>query len=112
MRELERRLATEDAAFVRRFDAVRSSSGLAARPASDWALEPAALTAAVLLRMVGAVVLGVLMLLAGSVAGVIACAGAAAVIAVIWWYANEPRATPEDPGRSAVEIHPPDGTPD
>ena len=69
LRELERRLAAEDAAFVRRFDAAlpRSAPAPGHRPSG-------------LLQIAGALVLGMLMVLAGSMAGAVAFSGAAAAI--------------------------------
>ena len=46
-------------------------------------------------QFAGTLLFGLLMLLAGSTAGVVAFLGAAAAIALTWWYAQDPdRAAP------------------
>lgn len=72
LRELERGLAADDAAFVRRFEAVRAP------------------TANVLAQIVGGLLLGGLMLLAGATAGAVAFLGAAGATGWLWWYAHDP----------------------
>ncbi len=74
LRELERRLAIDDAVFVQQFDAA-----------------PAPVPA-VAVQMFGGLVLGLLMLLAGSMAGAVAFLGAAAATGLLWWYAHDPEA--------------------
>ena len=83
LRAIERRLLAEDAAFGQRFDAEL-------RPRRH--APPTGLGAA---QFAGTLLLGLLMLLAGSTAGAAAFLGAAAAIATAWWYAQTPgRAEP------------------
>ena len=83
LRAIERRLLAEDAAFGQRFDADLRPR----RPA-----RPTGLGAA---QFAGTLLLGLLMVLAGSTAGMVAFFGAAAAIALAWWYAQTPdRAEP------------------
>jgi hypothetical protein len=83
LRAIERRLLAEDAAFGQRFDAELKPRGHAPP------------TASVAAQFGGTLLLGLLMLLAGSTAGAVAFLGAAAAIATAWWYAQTPgRAEP------------------
>jgi len=82
LRELERQLGAEDAAFVQRFDA----AGRRPRPATVFAWP----------QIAGALALGLLMLLAGSMAGALAFTLAAATVGLAWWYADEPDADRRD----------------
>jgi hypothetical protein len=83
LRAIERRLLAEDAAFGRKFDAdLRPHRPT--RPTGRGAAQFA-----------GMLLLGLLMVLAGSTAGMVAFFGAAAVIALTWWYVHTPdRAEP------------------
>jgi hypothetical protein len=84
LRELERRLAAEDTAFVQRFEA--GAPGRRRTPPD----------ASGLLQIGGTLVLALLMLLAGSMAGALAFAIVASLIGLAWRYAGE-----HDGGRSA-----------
>jgi hypothetical protein len=81
LRAIERRLLAEDAAFGQRFDADLEPHRHTL---------PTGLGAA---QFAGTLLLGLLMLLAGSTAGVVAFLGAAAAIALAWWYARTPDRT-------------------
>jgi hypothetical protein len=81
LRAIERGLLAEDAAFGQRFDADL-------RPRRH--ARPTGLGAA---QFAGTLLLGLLMLLAGSTAGVVAFFGAASAIALAWWYARTPDRT-------------------
>lgn len=80
LRELEHRLAAEDAAFVQRFDA----AGPPPRR-NPW-------HGAGVAQFVGALTLGIVMLVAGATAGAVAFLGGAAAVGLAWWYAQDPEA--------------------
>lgn len=83
LRAIERRLLAEDAAFGRQFDG-------GPRPPRPG--RPTGLGAA---QFAGTLLLGLLMVLAGSTAGTVAFFGAAAAIGLAWWYVRTPdRAEP------------------
>jgi hypothetical protein len=84
--DLERRLAIDDAAFVRHFDALAPLRQVPRRHGSGVA------------QIAGTLVLGILMLLAGSMAGAAAFLGAAAVIGLTWWYVQDPGPEHGGPG--------------
>ena len=97
LRELERRLAAEDAAFVQRFDA-DPRPRRPARPAGRAGLA----------QFAGTLLLGMLMLLAGSMAGAVAFFGGRRGHRAGLVVRPEPR-TARSPDR-ASDIHPGDGT--
>jgi membrane associated rhomboid family serine protease len=83
LRAIERRLLAEDAAFGRQF---------VADPRRHRPTRPTGRGAA---QFAGMLLLGMLMFLAGSTAGMVAFFGAAAAIGLAWWYVRTPdRAEP------------------
>jgi Protein of unknown function (DUF3040) len=96
LRALEGQLAAADAAFVQRFDAAASRP----RPTSPGPTSPAG--SGPLIQIAGSLVMGLMMLLAESMAGVLACTGAAAAIGLAWWYADQPGTGPH---RSSPDHH-------
>ncbi len=102
LNDLERRLAIDDAAYVRRFDVVAPLRQIPRRHDSGVA------------QIAGTLVLGILMLLAGSMAGAVAFLGAATVIGLAWWYVQDPEPEHGGPGDGrgapAGGARPTDGT--
>lgn len=76
LRELERELEAEDAAFVEQFAAT--------------APQRSEFTGAALIQIAGALVMAGLMMLAGSMAGTAAFSAAAVAVGLAWWYGNAP----------------------
>ena len=82
LRELEERLAVDDAPFVQRFHAATPGLGIPAHVG--------------LLQVLGALTMAGLMLLAGSAAGAMAFTGAATAVGLAWWHDGPPAAGRRD----------------
>jgi hypothetical protein len=83
LREVERQFLTEDPAFTRSFDT-------RARRLRRRHLDSASVKIAIMV----AVLLGALMLMAGSPGGALAFAAATGLIWLAWWHSNDPSRRP------------------